>query len=162
MHPLLKKLQKQASHKEEVETAIKLIDSGVLGDDHGNIKESSEDFIPILSESPIHFFDAIRKKVQSGDYNKNVALTCIDLQTYVVKLQSFTDLSVNKIAIADAKTTFLALKAIQKSIPVSVRNRFIKDFNEEHKTRILNDLEGFEKKLINYYDEIGIDLHNDR
>jgi hypothetical protein len=25
MHPLLKKLQKQASHKEEVETAIKLI-----------------------------------------------------------------------------------------------------------------------------------------
>ena len=91
-----------------------------------------------------------------------MALTCIDLQTYVVKLQSFTDLSVNKIAIADAKTTFLALKAIQKSIPVSVRNRFIKDFNEEHKTRILNDLEGFEKKLINYYDEIGIDLHNDR
>jgi hypothetical protein len=56
MHPLLKKLQKQASHKEEVETAIKLIDSGVLGDDHGNIKESIEDFIPILSESPIHFF----------------------------------------------------------------------------------------------------------
>jgi hypothetical protein len=115
----------------------------------------------ILSESPIHFIDAIKAAVDHDKFEAEDALIMLYLGKMIKKMETYDDISINKIAMSDAVATFKACSSSGKDATNKQRNDAITEFTSEKKTKILNDLAMLEKRLLKIYKNASVEVYRD-
>jgi len=115
----------------------------------------------LLNESPIHILDEIRSSVNHGNFNDDVALLMLDIGEMVKKMQNFNDDAIKKIAASTIEDTLKACKSYQNFLNQLVIDKFLADFKQENKIKILNDLNLIQKRLLQIYQDAGVAVHKD-
>jgi len=117
--------------------------------------------LPILSESPIHFIDAIKDAVNRDKFEVSDALMSLYIKMMVLKMQNYDDKSVQKIAMSSYEATVKACSVYQKSSTEKQDTIAVETFTQENKVKILNDLVMIEKQLLKIYQDADVEVHRD-
>jgi len=114
-----------------------------------------------LNESPTHFLDAIRSSVNNNKFIKDDALMLLNLEIMISKMKNYDDNAIKNIATSDANNTFKACKIYQQALKKDKIDKFISEFNEKNKVKILNDIKSIEKRLLSIYKDAGVQVYKD-
>jgi len=110
----------------------------------------------LLNESPEHLLDAIKILVDNNEINADTALLLLDASIMIKKMRSMDYPSIDKISIQKVDETIKACKSYQQTVNQEERNKFIKDFISDNKTKIYNDIELQRKWLMTLYKDAEV------